>query len=608
MSHFKSILLILIVALLSGCTKNDNVPPGTQTNNSPENNDVRHENLLTSYLSEGAKMVTDWQPNSYYARLYVESFGMVSGISKCQEMSAFIKGLKSYFNVQNATGFYVTADISSNDQVVADEVLIMSYLVDDLNNTSTTCKAESFKGYLTPYFKVNPSLDIKISYKINYINDNNIEVVKTLKERSSSIINYFAPKSVGTLINEVFSKTIDPIDSSIEKSFNIIASDTLTSHYSLNTAVGQERVDSSKLDFSPIFPDNQELSKGIGTNISLLYYKSVIGLGYEYVTYEDDPSQMLSSIYDSKRNNLDVYSVMLENKLNGVVANSLKAYKTKEHSSHIANVCKQIKSYTSRELGLTKDDSLAVRWAILTEFSNYNDHLEIRSNDCFRKNEIQELADLNRNYIFKQQPKNMDNKKQAAQKKNTDFSSPEKIGNGKEKSVYMKNLMTNFASSTISNNDNKDLYDMENLTLSIMLSEPLPLDIEKKLNPENNSQINNRLYKGEEAIEKLHNILSRVRCGSLSQSSPHVDLAFVGKLKTEQPEPKYILGGLRMIQYGESNKIKTIYLADIDLIDQFIEPHKQWPMGQIDGFCPKESEVDLIAGFTGFDRREETIK
>ncbi|BFM18245.1 hypothetical protein R50073_44280 [Maricurvus nonylphenolicus] len=499
---------------------------------------------------------------------------MVSGISKCQEASSFIKGLKSFFGVKNATGFYVTADISSQNKTLANNIVILSYLVDDLNNTNSNCETVSLNGYLTPYFKVNPGLDIEISYKIHYTDNNSIETVKKLKERSESIIDHFAPKSVGVLINKVFSPIIAPLDSAIESSLNVIATDTLTTHFSLNTAVGQDRIDGSRLDFSPIFPNNQKLSRGIGAKFNLLYYKSVIGLGQEQVIYEDDPSQMLSSILDGTRNNLDVYAVLQQNEINGLVANSLKVYKDKEHTRHLEEACRHIKNYASKDLGLTKDDALAFRWATLTEFSNYNNHLDIRTDICFRQHELQRLIDLNRNYIFKVARDIIPS----------------------ERANYVNDMLNVFGSTVLSDKStNKDMYDMENLTLFISLSDPLPTDIEDLLNKESDKKEKNRLYEGEEAFTKIQKILKRARCGRISSTSPHDDLAFVGKLDTSFG-PKYVLGGLQVDKYGKKNKIKTIYLADIDLIQQHIKPYKEWPIGQTEGLCPKEGDRYLISG------------
>ncbi len=567
--------LITFFSLLTGC-------PSQTTPTKPDQqekhtnliiSDVRHENLLKPFSSKPVDIVSNWQPNSYYARLYVEPFGMVSGISKCQNASSFIKGLKEYFGIQNAVGFYFTVDISSQDKVIADNIVILSYLVEDTNNK---CETESLKGYLTPYFKVNPSLDIKVSYKIHYSEKNNIEVVKKLTERTNSIINYFAPKSVGVLINEVFSPVIAPIDNAIQNSLNVIATDTLSTQFSLNTPVGQKRIDGSTLDFSPIFPEGENLSKGIGAKLNLVYYKSVIGLGEDKVIYEDDPSQMLSSILDSKRDNLDVYSILQQDKVSGIVANTLKAFNKKEHKNYLADACRSIKNYSSTELGLTKDDSLALRWAILTEFTNYNDSLDIRSDACFRQKELQNLIDLNRDYIFKEERELI----------------PE------QRATYTRDLMYKFAGSAVSDHlKDRKIFDMDNLSLYISLSDPLPNDIQEHLSDQYTiSNKNNLIYYGEKAISKLQKILSRARCARISSVSPNNDLAFVGKLDTIQSKPKYVLGGLRVDRYGNKNKIKTIYLVDKDLIDQFIRPYEKWPIGQSEGLCPKEKDIQFIMG------------
>lgn len=572
MCNVKILLLLSLSCFMSGCvnTKENPSKPDQQISDYKIRN---HEHLLNSDSSKAVNIVSSWAPNSYYARLHTESFGLQSGINKCKEMSSFIKGLKAYFGVSNATGFYVTVDIVNGHEKIADDILLLSYMVDDLNNESTNCSSESLKGYLTPYFKVNSSLDLKISYEIKYINSNNIDTIKNLQEKSNSILSYFSPKSVGLLTSDMFEKVIGPIDESIEKSLNVVAKDTLNSHFTFNTPVGQTRVDRSTLDFGSILPE--EISEGgkIGVEVSLLYYKSVIGMGAQEVIYGDDPSQILTSINDNSNNNMDVFTALLNNKVEGVSANELKSFTTKSEKQYIEKSCKNIKKYSSSVLGLTREDSLIVRWAILTEFSNYNNNLDIRSDDCFKKDELVRLSTLNRYYIFRYYDEVM------------------KVGRKK----YVKDLMSDFGKSAILG-AKRDIYDSDKLILSIALSEPLPKDILNKLDFSDNYNQSILSFEGEDDVMKtLPLILSNIQCGMISDVEPHYDLAFVGVLRTSDITPKYILGGLNMIRYNDQQKITQIFLADYGVIDTYISPYKGWLEG-VSGNCPRSTE--LIIGYS----------
>ncbi len=567
MCNVKLFLLASLLFVLSGCVNNKESVPILPDQQVSDYKIRSHEHLLNSDSSDAVSIVSSWAPNSYYARLHTESFGLQSGINKCKEMSSLIKGLKAYFGVSNATGFYVTVDIVNGHEKIANDILILSYMVDDLNNEATTCSSESLKGYLTPYFKVNSSLDLKISYEIKYINSNNIETIKKLQEKSNSILSYFSPKSVGLLTSDIFEKVIGPLDDSIEKSMNVVATDTLNSHFTLNTPVGQTRIDRSTLDFGSTLPE--EISEGgkIGVQVGLLYYKSVIGMGSPEVIYDDDPSQILTSINDNSNNNMDVFTALLKNKVEGVSANELKSFTTKEEKQYIEKACKNIKQYSSSILGLTREDALIVRWAILTEFSKYNNNLDIRTDDCFKKDELVRLSTLNRYYIFRYYDEVM------------------KVGRKK----YVSDLMSNFGKSAILG-AKRDIYDGDKLILSIALSEPLPNDILEKLDFSDNYDQSILSFEGEDDVMKtLPLILSNVQCGMISEVEPHYDLAFVGVLRTADKTPKYILGGLNMIRYNDKQKITQIFLADYGVIDTYISPYKGWLDG-VSGNCPGISE------------------
>lgn len=564
--------LIFMTLILVGCSTD---PTKEQVKEQVEEqvNLVKQDDLLTDYQTDAIGVISKWQPNTYYARLYVEPFGMISGIRNCQNMSKLVKGLKSYFGVDDAVGFFVTADINDNTSAIANNILLVSYSIDELNHKGTHCNSETFKGYLSPYFKVNSTSDISITYKINYITEGDIKVLKKLKERTVNIIEYFSPKSVGVLTSSVFDSVINPIDSSIEDSLNISAKDILVSHFKVNTAVGEKRYDGAVLDFGPIFPDKYDISRGIGIDVHLVYYNSVVGIGAKDIIYEDDPIQLLSSLKDSHNKNTSVYKLIKNDDIKGIASSSLKAYKDSDEKQLLSKVCQNIKSYTSDDLGLTSDDALSIRWAILTEFSNYNNIAEIRSEDCFRKSELEMLTRLNRNYYFS--------------------SIPELKGN------YVQNV-TEILGKTVTYDieDNVKYYDMDNLKLFIKLSEPLPADIAQQLGLDNKSEFTNGVFGGEQALIAFKNILKRARCGRLTNTSPHTDVAFVGLLETNASKPLYVLGGVNITPYGEKYKINTIHIADRDLIRQYISPTDNWPTGQLKGLCPTKEEVDLISGYT----------
>ncbi len=566
MSKISTALLTLVIVLLFGC-QNTSVSQNEKELNSSNNEPQRQkQNSITSlavkYKTNALNAIIEdeenWLPGTYYAILHSYAKDVPTAIGQCNQPSPLFKGLKSFFGIKDVSEIIVKAKIVEDGKIVLDQIpLLFVAHYDRGENGLPYCVTKSFDGNLTPEFLFDADLSFNVEYEILFANTKDFTTAQKVLGYVQTIANYVNAAPVGQLAKSFSSDFSESLDDSLKVSFSSVSKDVITQQLKAKVAFQETRNDGLSIALGKALNSIGENSvkESFSINTELKYSRSVFGLeksNGKCCTYPSSATRILSK--KDAINKATIAAVIEQNKKPGINTEILKLVKDSTGLESIKQFCSALKNYLTSELELSDNDSLIARWAVMMEYSNYNDVLTIRNEKCFSKEEKEKLLKFNLKYRFR-----------------TD----EDIVAVNQKPFVTEEItkLVRVMHAVINEDKLEDIFDIDKFVLKI---DPESMVYSKTVKTESEEQ-EEIVFSGKAGIKQMAKLFEGAFCGARSYEVNKPEMAIVLRNRTGDDSKFLSPAAVTYDSTTEGRKIVSLWVLDADAIKGILRVSSSWP-------------------------------
>lgn len=555
--------LALTIFTLIGCKSTNNSQNISDLNSSHNQENRQKQDSITSLAKKyQTKPLTtilkeDWSPGTYYATLHSYSNDVPTAIGQCNQASPLFKGLKSLFGISEVSEIIVKAKIVQDGKVIIDQIpLLFVAHYERGENGFPYCVTKSFDGNLTPEFLVDPGLNFNIEYEILFANTKDFTTAQKVLGYVQTIATYANAAPVGQLAKSFSSDFSNKLDDSLTASFSSVSKDVITQELKAQVAYGETRNDGLSIALGQALHSVGEdsVKQSFSVNTELKYSRSVFGFeksNGQCCTYPSSATRILSK--KDAVNKATIAVVIEQNIKPGINSEILKLVKDRSGLESIKQFCSALKNYLESEIELSDNDSLIARWAVMMEYSNYNDVLTIRHQKCFSNEEKEKLLKFNLKYRFRTE---------------------EDISAVNQKPFVTEEITKLYEVMHAVNKDKlEDNFDVENFVLKI---DPENMVYSKtvKLESEEKEEI---IFSGKAGIKQMAKLFKGAFCGARSYEVNKPDMAIVLRNRTSDDSRFLSPAAIIYDSSSERRKIVSLWVLDADAIKDILRVSSSWP-------------------------------
>ena len=133
--------------------------------------------------------------SSFYAALEASSSGIVTAANRCRPelLDRLTSFAKSFFAVERSAAFIVTTDVKAGGVQIHDDLPLLVIRGGDAAGGGRTCEVtgpavSASSSRITPYFRVDPTLEIQLSFDLKVVEDANIGTVEAVLDHAQQVI------------------------------------------------------------------------------------------------------------------------------------------------------------------------------------------------------------------------------------------------------------------------------------------------------------------------------------------------------------------------------------------------------------------------------------